>query len=153
MLVSVNIIDMKFITHGEEENIKIVEAFLSKLSPKSEAVVVGLYGDLGAGKTTFTKAVAKVLGVPDTITSPTFVIEKIYELVDQKFLHLIHIDAYRLDKEEELLNLGWKNIISDPKNIILIEWPEKVSGIIPEHIKINFKHGENESEREVEIEE
>jgi tRNA threonylcarbamoyladenosine biosynthesis protein TsaE len=141
----------KFITHSEEENIKIAEDFLNKISPKSEAVVVGLYGDLGAGKTAFTKSIAKVFGVGDGITSPTFVIEKIYELKDKDFLHLIHIDAYRLEREEELTNLGWKNIISDPKNIIFIEWPEKVSGIMPEHIKISFKHGENADSREIDI--
>ncbi len=145
---------MKYITNSEEENLKIAEDFLSKLSPKeSSATVVGLYGDLGAGKTTFTKAIAEVFKIDETITSPTFVIEKIYELVDQKFSHLIHIDAYRLEIEDELVSLGWKEIISNPKNIIFVEWPEKVSGIMPEHIKISFKSLENENSREIDIEE
>lgn len=145
---------MKYITNSEEENLKIAEDFLSKLSTKeSSATVVGLYGDLGAGKTTFTKAIAEVFKIDETITSPTFVIEKIYELVDQKFSHLIHIDAYRLEIEDELVSLGWKEIISNPKNIIFVEWPEKVSGIMPEHIKISFKSLENENSREIDIEE
>ncbi len=143
---------MKFVTYSEEDNIKIAEDFLSKISPKEDrAVVVGLYGNLGSGKTTFTKTIAKVFGVEDTITSPTFVIEKIYELTDQKFLHLIHIDAYRLEREEELISLGWKQIISEPQNIIFIEWPERVAGIMPEHIKIDFKTLENQDSREIDI--
>lgn len=145
---------MKYITHSEQENLKIAEDFLVSLSPKeNSATVVGLYGDLGAGKTTFTKAIAEVFKIDETITSPTFVIEKIYELKDQNFSHLIHIDAYRLEKEEELISLGWKEIISNPKNIIFVEWPEKVSGIIHEHIKIIFKAVENENSREIDIEE
>lgn len=143
---------MKYITHSEEDNLKIAREFLSSLSPNSSTQVIGLYGNLGAGKTAFAKAVAKVLGVPDIITSPTFVIEKIYELKGQKFQHLIHIDSYRLEKEEELLHLGWEEIISDPGNLILIEWPEKVEGIMPEHIKIKFDTLEDSNSREISIE-
>lgn len=98
---------MKYISHSIEDTQKIANDFVSKLYTKdSGATVVGLSGDLGAGKTAFTKCIAKSLGVEDTVTSPTFVIEKIYELQNQKFTHLIHIDAYRLDKSDELLNLG-----------------------------------------------
>lgn len=144
---------MKFTTHSEADNNKIAEDFLNKISVKNgRAVVVGLYGDLGAGKTTFTKAVASSLGVGDVITSPTFVIEKVYELENKKFTHLTHIDAYRLEREEELLSLGWKEITEDPNNLILIEWPERVSGIMPEHIKIKFTTLPEENSREIEIE-
>ncbi len=142
---------MKIITHSEKENTEVARNFLEKISPKERAVVVGLYGNLGAGKTAFAKAVAKNLGVGDVITSPTFVIEKIYELTNQKFEHLIHIDAYRLEKEVELLHLGWQEIISDPSNLILIEWPERVSGIMPDHIKIKFTTLSDENSREIEI--
>lgn len=135
-----------------EETQKIANDFVSGLFPKSDtATVVGLYGNLGAGKTAFTKCVAKVLEVDDSITSPTFVIEKIYELKSKNFNHLIHIDAYRLEKSEELLHLGWQEIISDPKNLILIEWPENVADIMPEHIKITLKPLENADSREIDI--
>lgn len=145
---------MKYVTQSEKDNEEIVRDFLKTLTPKSDtATVVGLYGNLGAGKTTFTKYIAKNFGIEEVITSPTFVIEKIYELSEQKFLHLIHIDAYRLEREEELVSLGWDKIISDPKNVILVEWPEKVSGIMPEHIKISFKATENQNSREIDIEE
>lgn len=136
----------------KEEIEEIAKNLIFDLEPKSEgATVVGLYGELGAGKTFFTQCLAKQLGVEDNVVSPTFVIEKIYELKVQKFSHLIHIDAYRLESSSELLNLGWQKIISDPKNLILIEWPERVKDIMPEHIKVMIKHLENETAREIEI--
>ena len=138
-------------THSLQEFQKTAENFVSNLSPSSQkAVVVGLYGNLGAGKTTFTQAVAKSLGVEETVTSPTFVIEKIYELTNQKFSHLIHIDAYRLEKSEELLHLGWQKIISDSKNLILMEWPDRVLDIMPRHIQVKLTHL-SENERQIEI--
>ncbi len=134
------------------ETRKVAENFVNSLVPKeNEAVVVGLYGDLGAGKTAFTKCVAGALGIEEAITSPTFVIEKIYELQKQKFTHLIHIDAYRLKDSSELLKLGWKEIINDKNNLILIEWPEIVLDAMPEHREVRLSVGEDESSRTIEI--
>ena len=127
------------------------------------ALVVGLYGDLGSGKTTFTQAVAKIFGIKEDITSPTFVIEKIYPISTwtlsvqveggkaDKFKRLIHIDAYRLDSAKELLALDWEKTLGNPGNIVFIEWPERVLDVLPQnHVKIYFKFvGENE--REIEI--
>jgi tRNA threonylcarbamoyl adenosine modification protein YjeE len=97
------------------------------------------------------KYLAKAFDIEETIQSPTFVIEKIYELTNQPFQHLIHIDAYRIEKAEEMINLGWQEITADPKNLIGIEWPERIVGIMPEHIKINFEHI-SETERKIKIE-
>lgn len=143
---------MKSIVKNSEDTEKLAQNFIKDIIPNTEsATIIGLYGDLGAGKTFFTQSIAKTLGVEENIVSPTFVIEKIYELKEQKFSHLIHIDAYRLESSNELLNLGFQKIISDPNNLILIEWPERVADIMPEHIKIMIKHLENETSREVEI--
>jgi tRNA threonylcarbamoyladenosine biosynthesis protein TsaE len=109
--------------------------FLSSLRRGFEATIVGLRGNLGSGKTTFTKAVAEHLGLKETITSPTFVIEKIYKLDNQKFDYLIHIDAYRLESGKELLVLGWEEISKDPNNLILIEWPENVEDVLPDDVR------------------
>lgn len=142
----------KYTANNLDEFQKITEDFVSLLSPNSDkAKVLGLYGNLGAGKTTFTQATCRYLEISENITSPTFVIMKIYELTNKKFTHLIHIDAYRLEKSEELLRLGWNEMISDPKNLILIEWPEKVEDIMPEHTKIKLKTLENPDSREMEI--
>ena len=124
--------------------------FLNTIKAGSEALVVALQGDLGAGKTAFTKEVGKILGVEENMHSPTFVIEKIYGIDFKGFKRLIHIDAYRIEKESELIHLGWNEIIKEPENLIFIEWPENVSGIIPETAKrINFKFIDNET-REIE---
>jgi tRNA threonylcarbamoyladenosine biosynthesis protein TsaE len=148
---------VEFISKNETETHNIAEEFAAKIKLEQDrATVVGLYGELGAGKTTFMKGVAKSFGINETIQSPTFVIEKIYELSNLEprtsiFDHLIHIDAYRIDKSDELINLGWKEIISDPKNIIFIEWPERIEEIMPEHAKIKFEHI-NESQRKITFE-
>jgi tRNA threonylcarbamoyladenosine biosynthesis protein TsaE len=106
-------------------------------SQNDQAVIVGLYGNLGSGKTTFTQSLAKYLNIKDSITSPTFVIEKIYKIENEKFKNLIHIDAYRLESGRELQNLDFEKIVEDKDNLIIIEWPENVKEILPEnHIKI-----------------
>ena len=128
---------MKIISKSLGETEKIAREFLAENISKNEnsATVVGLYGDLGSGKTAFTQAVAKCLGVKEAVTSPTFVIEKIYKLDHKNFEHLIHIDSYRLKSGDELLHLGWEEIAKNPKNLIFIEWPEKVAEILPNDIK------------------
>ena len=128
---------MKIISKSLKETEKVAKEFLAKIIVKNEngASIVGLYGDLGSGKTAFTQEAAKCLGVKETVTSPTFVIEKIYKLDHQNFDHLIHIDAYRLGSGNELLNLGWEEIAKNPKNIIFIEWPERIAEILPNDIK------------------
>ncbi len=106
-----------------------------------QATIIALQGELGSGKTTFAQAFGKVIGVEENMPSPTFVVMKSYDVNWKGFKKLIHIDAYRLEKEDELLHLGWDELIKDPENVILIEWPEKVENLIPKHAKrIQFKH-------------
>ncbi|MFI5260272.1 MAG: tRNA (adenosine(37)-N6)-threonylcarbamoyltransferase complex ATPase subunit type 1 TsaE [Candidatus Paceibacteria bacterium] len=103
--------------------------FLDTLMPnQGGATLVTLTGELGAGKTAFTKAVASALGVAEVVTSPTFVLEKIYLLPPGKpFKRLIHIDAYRLESGGDLAPLGFDEFMEDTDNLILLEWPEKVA--------------------------
>ena len=106
-----------------------------------KATIVALQGDLGSGKTTFAQGFGKIMGVEENMPSPTFVIMKFYDINWKGFKKLIHIDAYRLEKEEELLHLGWEKLIKDPENFILVEWPERVEGIIPKDARrVYFKH-------------
>jgi tRNA threonylcarbamoyladenosine biosynthesis protein TsaE len=99
------------------------------------ATVLALQGNLGSGKTTFTQAVARELGVIETVTSPTFVIQKNYEITNPRYVgtfkKLIHIDAYRIEDPGELETIGFKKLVTDPDNLILIEWPEKVGELLP----------------------
>ena len=102
--------------------------------------MVGLYGDLGAGKTTFVQAVAKALGVAETVTSPTFLIFRRYTLHDSCYTNLIHVDAYRLKNSEELRKLRFDELLADPRNLILVEWADRVVDLLPkDHHKLQFE--------------
>lgn len=109
-------------------------AFAGGLAPRTDrATLVTLSGELGAGKTAFTQSVAKALGITDAVTSPTFVLEKIYALPAQaSFTHLIHIDAYRLTDGAELAALGFDEAMSGAENLIMLEWPERVADMLPD---------------------
>ncbi len=114
-------------------------AFIEALVPEERsATLVTLSGELGAGKTSFVQAVAAVLGVEGPITSPTFVIAKVYLLPEgQQFERLIHIDAYRLSSIGELNAIGFGDMVSNPCNLVMLEWPEQVGGIL-EHSSLNI---------------
>jgi len=97
--------------------------------------------ELGSGKTAFAKALGKMMGINEHIVSPTFVIMKSYNIDWKGFKKLIHVDAYRIESESELLNLGWNELVENPQHLILIEWPERVEGILPKDSRrIFFKH-------------
>ncbi len=119
-------------TQSLEEFKAEVARFTSELRAGDAATIVALSGELGAGKTTFTQTLARHFGIEETVTSPTFVIQKAYDTKSGPFKRLIHIDAYRLKEARELEVLGWKEIASDPDNLIVIEWPERVAALIPE---------------------
>ena len=100
----------------------------------NHAIVIGLEGELGSGKTTFVQTFATAMGIKEHITSPTFVILK-------KYGNIVHIDAYRLKNSQELLALGFQELMADPHNIILIEWADLVTDILPnDRITIHFEH-------------
>lgn len=135
-----------------EETQEFARDFIKKIIPNEDgATIVCLYGDLGSGKTTFTKEAAKTLGVEEIVTSPTFVIQKKYEIENKNFNTLYHIDAYRLKSGSELLALGWNELIENPKNIIFIEWPKYVKDVVPQNsYKLSFTFVD-ENTREVEV--
>jgi tRNA threonylcarbamoyladenosine biosynthesis protein TsaE len=93
---------------------------------KDRATIITLSGDLGAGKTTLTQEIARILGVKQNIISPTFVIMKSYTTNHAVFKKLVHIDAYRLNSSEELKRLGWEELSGDRDSLIILEWPERV---------------------------
>lgn len=156
---------MQLISNSPQDTDKIAKILTDKiLNTKAgkTAIVVALEGELGAGKTTLVKAIAKTLGIKSHITSPTFVLMKKYEIplsvnrlltiarkkkpsghspsaISHK--QLIHIDTYRLKDYQDLVAIGVKEIISDPKNIVLIEWSERVKPILPnKKIKVHIDH-------------
>ena len=126
--------------HSVAELRNITEEILRKIArtrTADQATVVWISGDLGAGKTAFVKCAADILGIQETITSPTFILEKIYTIsknpiFGERFSRFIHIDAYRLESGNEMHALDWGTIIHDPQNIIFIEWPEQVAEVMPQ---------------------
>lgn len=120
-----------------------------KFPLKKRVLVIGLKGELGAGKTCFVKGFAEGLGVKETVVSPTFVLLKIFKLSRRKFKRLIHIDAYRINSGKELKVLGWEKLLKNSQNIIIIEWADKVRGILPKnYFQVKFKHFK-EKERKI----
>lgn len=119
--------------HSAEEMTKPVEWLIEalKLSPRSPTVIT-LQGDLGAGKTTFTQTLARVLGITETVTSPTFVIQKNYPILlpHFPFTKLVHIDAYRIENENEMRTLGWERLVQEGRALIVIEWSERIEGLL-----------------------
>lgn len=113
--------------------------FDTKESVSNKAYIVALIGDLGAGKTALVKEIGKELGIADNMVSPTYVIQKKYEIgakftshaqQSTRFTHLIHIDAYRIESADELQVVGWGELVQNSKNLIFIEWPEKAGDLI-----------------------
>ncbi len=105
---------------------------LINIKNDAQATVLTLSGDLGAGKTTLSKAIALSLGVTEVVTSPTFVVMKNYDTQSDIFTKLVHMDAYRLVEDEELLPLHFADILQTPNTLVIIEWPEKLMSALPE---------------------
>ncbi len=120
---------------------------------ENHALLVTLVGDLGAGKTTLVQALAKKLGITESVLSPTYVIMKSYDISNSRFKKLVHIDLYRLDKPEELSALKLGAVLADPANLVCIEWPERAGTLLPRPDLTLYlsSDGASETERFVEI--
>lgn len=119
----------------------LAKEIIKKHSRLKRGIVIGLEGELGAGKTTFVKGFARGLGIKAKISSPTFVIMKSYRLYVTSYKTLFHIDAYRLKDHNDLVRLGIEEIFNNTENITLIEWSDRVKKILPKnYIKIHIDH-------------
>ncbi len=117
---------------------------------KKTAFVIGLLGDLGGGKTTFLQGFAKGLGIQEKILSPTFVLMKRFQVIGYRFQTFYHIDCYRIQKPKEILDLGFEKIIFGPKNIVAVEWAERIRKILPKDaLIVKFKFI-NKNKRKIE---
>lgn len=132
----------EIITKNSNQTKKIGERLAKKIMKngiEKTAVVLALRGELGSGKTTFLQGFAKGLKIKNKITSPTFVIYKKFLISGSR--NFYHFDLYRLQEVKEILELGFKEIILNPKNIVAIEWPERVKKNLPKSaliIKLEF---------------
>ena len=131
------------VTHAPEETAALAE----RLGAAAEAgTVLCLVGDLGAGKTLFTQGFAKGLGVTEDVTSPTFALMNQY----MGRLPVTHFDLYRLEREEELDEIGFYEFAEDDRSVVLIEWADKFPDAMPEpHLRLTIKRGGGDDEREL----
>ena len=107
----------------------------------SSPIVIELVGDVGAGKTTFTRGFAEGLGIKEPITSPSFTISKTYAAPNNKTL--IHYDFYRLP-DPGLMTEDLEENLSNPNNIVLVEWADSVSELLPkDHTKICINYNDD----------
>jgi len=139
---------MEYFTEKSEETKEVGKELSRDLKPGGMALVFGLKGDLGAGKTTFLQGFAKGLGIRTRIISPTYVIMNRFPLKKGKFRNFYHIDCYRLESVKEMKALGFEEIIEDKKNIVCVEWPERIKRILPEGtVTIGFEILEGDKRR------
>ena len=132
---------MEIITNNSDETTIFAEKMAKNI--KGSKIIL-LSGDLGAGKTTFTKGFAKGLGIEEIVTSPTFTLLNEYNSNPK----LYHFDMYRLSSKEEAYELGFQDYFNKNDGIIIVEWPENVNGLIPKpYTLIDFKKTSNNSRK------
>ena len=130
---------------------QFARGFLEKLPVNAAgATVVGLSGDLGSGKTAFVKAAARALGIKEMVLSPTFVLAKFYTIPERNsWSRLVHIDCYRIEDPDELKTVGWEKVMSDPRNLVLVEWPENAGETFPKNVPVLSFRFVDETTREI----
>jgi tRNA threonylcarbamoyladenosine biosynthesis protein TsaE len=133
---------MIFSSKSEKETFGFGKKFSKSLKGGE---VIGLVGDLGAGKTVFVRGLASGLGISRKVTSPTFVFMKNYPVDKQAIKELIHIDAYRVKRAADIDGIGVKEYFNRPDTITVIEWSDKIKKILPKKIiQVNITNiGEN----------
>jgi tRNA threonylcarbamoyladenosine biosynthesis protein TsaE len=132
---------------SSEETLNLGKEFAASLSGNS---IVGLFGDLGSGKTQFVKGVCEYFNVKDNISSPTFIIVNEYDGYDdisKSEIKINHFDLYRLKNFKELQEIGFDNYIEN-NSLCLIEWAELTEDYLRNDlIKVYFSYGKSENER------
>lgn len=130
---------MEYISNSLEDTAKFATEYASSIR---EGDVIALYGDLGAGKTTFTQSLCRALGYLDKVTSPTFTLLNEYEGSD---IHINHFDMYRLNNPSEAIDAGLDEILRAGEGVCIVEWPENLGSLLPKCRKIFItKLGENQ---------
>jgi len=139
---------MKTITKSEKQTLNLGKNFVLDLKGGE---VIGLIGELGAGKTVFIKGLAQGLNIKNIITSPTFVLMKVYK-AKGLIKHFCHVDAYRLKSARDLIDIGIKDYLNKKDAVTVIEWADQVKNILPkDKILVKIRFGKKENQRIFEI--
>ncbi|OGE72439.1 tRNA (adenosine(37)-N6)-threonylcarbamoyltransferase complex ATPase subunit type 1 TsaE [Candidatus Daviesbacteria bacterium RIFCSPLOWO2_02_FULL_38_15] len=136
----------KYISHSADETKKLAQ----RLAQNTQARIFALTGDLGAGKTIFVQGFAQGLDIKEKIISPTFVLIRQHHIPNTDKT-LYHIDLYRLEKEEDFKQLGLKDLLNDSNHLILIEWAEKIKGLLPKMTTWIYLETANQNSRQITI--
>ena len=126
----------EFITNNIEETNQIAKDLAAKLRGGE---VIALSGNLGVGKTVFVKAVAAAMGIKEEVTSPTFVLMKVYDIKHKGIRQFVHADCYRLDGVEDLKDIGLSDFLEDDI-VVVIEWADKISNLPSTVINVKFDY-------------
>ncbi len=121
---------MNYIVAHVEDWDAVAKAVAAELKP---GMLLALSGPLGSGKTTFVQALARVLGSKQTPRSPTFSMVRTYPIKQGELKQLVHVDAYRIENENDLLPLGLEELLLEPGTIVAFEWPEHAETWIARH--------------------
>jgi tRNA threonylcarbamoyladenosine biosynthesis protein TsaE len=133
----------KTVTSGQLK--ELAGELAEKIGPND---VLALYGDLGAGKTTFTRFLVEALGFESRVQSPTFILVRNYHKKKGQIKKVNHVDLYRLNNVNEVLDIGINEMIQEKENITIIEWPEIMEELLPENtIKIYFEFVDDEKRK------
>ncbi len=143
----------KYTTNSLNETLKLGKKLalsFSKVStdkPSLNTNLIGLMGNLGAGKTALVKGIAQYFGIKN-ISSPTYVVMKVYpnKKNNSQIKNLVHIDCYRLNDYQSLLDIGLEDYINDKQSLILIEWADKIKDNLPpltQYVKLELASNEN----------
>ena len=135
---------MEKVSNSPAETEALGEWLADRLEP---GAVIAFTGDLGAGKTAFTRGLARGLGVTERVTSPTFTIVNEYE----GRLPLFHFDMYRLGSSEELFDIGWEDYLARG-GICAVEWSENIDDALEDCIRVDIRRGEHDEQRILTIE-
>ena len=137
---------MEYLSNSAQETEALGERLAAVLRPGD---VVAYTGDLGAGKTAFTRGLARGLGVPDRVTSPTFTIVNEYE---GGRLPLFHFDLYRMESPEELFDIGWEDYLARG-GVCAVEWSERMEDALePGAVRVDIRRGGDDGQRLITIE-
>jgi tRNA threonylcarbamoyladenosine biosynthesis protein TsaE len=139
---------MEIVTKSSRETFNLGKKIGSSLKGGE---ILAFFGGLGAGKTTFIQGLAEGMGIKAKITSPTFILMRKYE----GNFDFYHMDLYRLEEnvEKEVVNLGLFDLLNNPKNIIAIEWAEKMEKALPKNAQLIQIENLNETERKITLNE
>ncbi len=128
---------MQITTHSADETQALGQKLASRLAPGD---VIAYFGDLGAGKTAFTRGLAQGLGITDPVTSPTYTI--VNEYLSGR-IPLFHFDMYRLSSSDELFDIGWEDYLSRG-GVCAVEWSENVADALQDAIRVTIEKDADE---------